>query len=124
MHYYWAQVHSSAEVCMPAILEAQSSLTDRYQTTVPEPVRRRLKLGNRDKILYTIRPDGEVVQSRALPAEEQDPVLGQFLVFLERDMANNPQHLQPLDARLLDRFQALTENVKVDLDAPLSAEDE
>ncbi|MDT1842854.1 regulator, partial [Acinetobacter baumannii] len=28
---------------MPAILEAESTLTDRYQTTVPEAVRRALK---------------------------------------------------------------------------------
>ena len=40
------------------------SLTDRYQTTVPETVRRALRLGKRDKIHYTIRPDGEVVLSR------------------------------------------------------------
>lgn len=109
---------------MPAILEAQSSLTERYQTTVPESVRRRLKLGKRDKILYTIRPDGDVVLSRALPAEDQDPVLGQFLDFLARDMANNPQHLQPLDASLLERIRVLTEGVEVDLNTPLSAEDE
>lgn len=109
---------------MPAILEAQSSLTERYQTTVPESVRRRLKLGKRDKILYTIRPDGDVVLSRALPAEEQDPVLGQFLDFLARDMANNPQHLQALDGKWLNRVRALTEGVEVDLNAPLSAEDE
>jgi len=109
---------------MPAILEAQSSLTERYQTTVPEPIRRRLKLGKRDKILYTIRPDGDVVLSRALPAQGQDPVMERFLDFLARDMANNPQHLQPLDAGLLERIQALTEKVEIDLDAPLSAKDE
>ncbi|PIQ51513.1 MAG: regulator [Comamonadaceae bacterium CG12_big_fil_rev_8_21_14_0_65_59_15] len=109
---------------MPAILEAQSSLTERYQTTVPESVRRRLKLGKRDKILYTIRPDGDVVLSRALPAEDQDPILGQFLDFLARDMANNPQHLQPLDEKWLDRVRALTEGVEVELNTPLSAEDE
>jgi len=109
---------------MPAILEAQSSLTERYQTTVPESVRRTLKLGKRDKILYTIRPDGDVVLSRAVPAEEQDPVLGQFLDFLARDMANNPQHLQALDKKWHNHVRALTEGVEVDLDTPLSAEDE
>ena len=38
---------------MPATLEAESTLTDRYQTTVPETVRRALRLGKRDKIHYT-----------------------------------------------------------------------
>jgi bifunctional DNA-binding transcriptional regulator/antitoxin component of YhaV-PrlF toxin-antitoxin module len=41
---------------MPATLEAESTLTDRYQTTVPETVRRALRLGKRDKMRYTIRP--------------------------------------------------------------------
>ena len=35
--------------------EVASTLTDRYQTTVPEPVRRALKLGKRDKIHYAIQ---------------------------------------------------------------------
>jgi hypothetical protein len=30
---------------MPATLDAESTLTDRYQTTVPETVRRALRLG-------------------------------------------------------------------------------
>jgi antitoxin PrlF len=46
---------------MPAALPVESTLTDGYQTTVPETVRRALRLGKRDKIHYTIRPDGEVV---------------------------------------------------------------
>ncbi len=50
---------------MPATLEVESTLTDRYQTTVPETVRRALRLGKRDKIHYTIRPSGEVVLTRA-----------------------------------------------------------
>ncbi len=50
---------------MRATLEVESTLTDRYQTTVPETVRRVLRLGKRDKIHYTIRPNGEVVLTRA-----------------------------------------------------------
>ena len=34
---------------MAATLEVESTLTDRYQTTVPETVRRALQLGKRDK---------------------------------------------------------------------------
>ena len=36
---------------MAATLEVESTLTDRYQTTVPETVRRALQLGKRDKIV-------------------------------------------------------------------------
>ena len=39
---------------MPVNLEVESTLTDRYQTTVPETVRRALRLGKRDKIHYSI----------------------------------------------------------------------
>jgi antitoxin PrlF len=39
----------------------ESSLTDRYQTTVPQPVRRALGLGKRDRIRYSFRANGEVV---------------------------------------------------------------
>ena len=41
---------------MPATLEAESTLTDRYQTTVPETVRRALRLGKRDKITTPFAP--------------------------------------------------------------------
>jgi antitoxin PrlF len=109
---------------MAASLELESSLTDRYQTTVPETVRRVLKLGKRDRIRYSIRPDGEVVLTRAAPAEVEDPVLGQFLGFLERDIARHPERLQALDAGLVERIRSLIAGVEVDLDAPLSADDE
>ena len=109
---------------MAVTLEVESTLTDRYQTTVPETVRRALRLGKRDKIHYTIRPGGEVVLTRAEPSEEDDPVLGQFLGFLARDIASHPERLQAVDANFVRRLQSLTGGIEVDLDAPLSADDE
>ena len=109
---------------MPATLEVESTLTDRYQTTVPETVRRALRLGKRDKIHYTIRSSGEVVLTRAEPSEGDDPVLGQFLGFLARDIASHPERLQAIDAGLVQRLQSLVGGVEVDHDAALSAEDE
>lgn len=109
---------------MPATLEVESTLTDRYQTTVPETVRRALKLGKRDKIHYTIRPDGAVVLSRVAPAEGEDPLLGQFLGFLAQDIAAHPDRIQSVDAGLVQRIQSLVGGIEVDLDAPLSADDE
>ena len=50
---------------MSDILKVESTLTDRYQTTVPETVCRALQLGKRDKIHHAIRPGGEVVLMRA-----------------------------------------------------------
>lgn len=111
---------------MPAMLDAESTLTDRYQTTVPETVRRALKLSKRDRIHYTIRSDGEVVITRAASAkaEDEDPVLSEFLRFLADDMASHPERIQMLDSHLLQRIQSLTEGVDMDLDRPLSADDE
>lgn len=108
---------------MAATLEVESTLTDRYQTTVPETVRRALRLGKRDKIHYTIRPGGEVVLSRVETAED-DPVLGQFLGFLARDIANHPERLRAVDASLAQHIRSLVGGVEVDLDAVLSADDE
>jgi len=109
---------------MIATLEVESTLTDRYQTTVPETVRRALKLGKRDKIHYTIRSDGEVVLTRAEVAEGDDPVLGQFLGFLARDIASHPERLQAVDMSLVRHIQSLVGGVEVDLDTALSTEDE
>lgn len=106
---------------MSTALELESTLTDRYQTTVPETVRRALKLGKRDKIQYSIRPDGAVLMTRAAG---EDPLLGQFLGFLASDIAQHPERLRALDAGLLSRLQSLVGKVEVDLDAPLSANDE
>src|SRR5690606_40008340 len=100
---------------MAATLEAESTLTDRYQTTVPETVRRALKLNKRDKIHYTIRPSGEVVLTRA-DAPDDDPVLGQFLDFLAADITRHPERLHSLDAGLVQRLQSLVGDVDIDLD--------
>jgi antitoxin PrlF len=109
---------------MPATLEAESTLTDRYQTTVPETVRRTLGLGKRDKIHYTISASGEVVLTRAEPATDDDPVLGAFLGFLARDIAAHPERLQAIDSGFVRRLQALTAGIEIDLDAPLPADEE
>ncbi len=102
---------------------AESTLTDRYQTTIPDQIRKALGLNKRDKIRYTIQSDGQVVISRA-DRTESDPILGQFLNFIEQDIKQNPHHLQTISADLVSRVQSLVSEVDVDLDAPLSDEDE
>jgi len=108
---------------MPALIAAESTLTDRYQTTVPDAVRRALHLGKRDKLRYTVQPNGTVLLTRADDAQT-DPTMDAFLDFLAADMARHPERLQTLDAELVQRVQALTSGVALDLDAPLSADDE
>jgi antitoxin PrlF len=105
-------------------LEIESTLTDRYQTTVPDAVRRTLKLRKRDKIRYVVRPDGSVLLTRAEAAEESDPVVGRFLAFLSRDMESHSAHIRGISPALLRRARSLVKGVKLDLDAQLPAEDE
>lgn len=100
---------------------AESTLTDRYQTTVPEPVRKALGLSKRDKICYTIQADGGVLISRV---EQDDPIIGKFLNFLAQDIAEHPQHLQAISSDLLSRVHSLVSGIAIDLDAPLADEDE
>ena len=109
---------------MSAQLEAESTLTDRYQTTVPETVRRALRLGKRDRIRYSIRPDGEVVLTRVESVDESDPALDAFLDLLTQDITRRPERLQAVDTGLVQRIQSLVGGLEVDLDAPLSADDE
>ena len=105
-------------------LEVESTLTDRYQTTVPETVRLALRLGKRDKIHYSIRESGEVVLSRSGGTEDEDPALVAFLSFLAKDMAHQPERLQAVDEAWVQHLQALVGQVNVDLDAALPLEDE
>ncbi len=102
-----------------------SSLTDRYQTTVPSPVREALGLAKRDKIEYFIESNGEVRISKAVePEHDSDPVIHSFLEFLSVDIKNNPQRLQLLSHDLYGRAQELVGNLELDIDAPLPEEDE
>lgn len=107
---------------MPATLELESTLTDRYQTTVPDGVRRVLKLGKRDRIRYLVQNDGSVLLQRADTTD--DPVLDSFLDFLARDIQAHPQRLSALDAGLAKRMRALSKGVKLDLDNALDPADE
>ena len=109
---------------MNGIIEAESTLTDRYQTTVPESIRNALRLAKRDKIHYTVRANGEVVLSRGEALDVDDPVVTRFLDFLAQDMMAHPERLQGLDASLVERVKGLVEGIELDLDAPLSADDE
>ncbi|MFD2189406.1 type II toxin-antitoxin system PrlF family antitoxin [Pistricoccus aurantiacus] len=109
---------------MNTVIEDDSTLTDRYQTTVPASVRRALKLNRRDRIHYTIRPDGEVVLTRALDDSSQDPVMASFLAFLERDLREHPENIRPVTAGTFAEAERLTAGVEVDLDEELPVDDD
>lgn len=123
MQLCFKQTLIQVAIALMSVPCSESTLTDRYQTTVPEPVRKALGLNKRDKIQYTIESDGKVTISRVDEAAS-DPVLGKFLNFLAKDIETNPQRIQAVSTDLVKRIQSLLPEIDIDLDAPLSDEDE
>ena len=107
---------------MPSSLVLQSSLTDRYQTTVPAPVRKVLGLSKRSKLRFELQPDGTVTLGRAEAGE--DPVLAKFLSFLAADIENHPGRIRAVSPDWVGRMRALVKGAKVDLNEALDPEDE
>ena len=78
---------------MANVIEAESTLTDRFQTTVPSTVRKALGLGQKDKIHYRVNDDGSASISRVAEVHEEDPALLAFLDFIEKDIKCRPERL-------------------------------
>jgi DNA-binding phage protein len=53
-----------------------------------------------------------------------DPLLGQFLSFLAKDIQTNPDRLQVVSTDLLNRIGPLVAQFDIDIDATLADEDE
>ncbi len=110
---------------MSELLQAESTLTQRYQTTIPYVVRQTLGLEKGNKITYQIQGDGSVIITRCEnEPQESDPILEQFLSFLSEDMTNNPQQIKPISSAIVNHLTSLIGDIEVDLDAPLSDEEE
>jgi antitoxin PrlF len=56
--------------------------------------------------------------------KKYDPVMNKFLSFLANDMQQHPENLQQLTISMRNTVHSLIENVELDLDTPLSDEDE
>ena len=109
---------------MAAISEELSKITSRYQTTVPSGVRKQLKLGKGDQIRYRTEPSGRIY-IEPVRASEDDPGLHAFVDLIDADISRaHPERLQAFDGGLYDRLKALVGEVAVDLDKPLSPDDE
>jgi antitoxin PrlF len=106
-----------------AVVEAEATLTERYQTTVPAVVRRALNLRKHDKLVYKVIDENTVVLERR-ESEEADPALGRFLDLLARDIAAGKSAVRPVTPELVNRINALVGDVDIDLEAPLASDDE
>ncbi|MFM6971136.1 MAG: type II toxin-antitoxin system PrlF family antitoxin [Rhodoluna sp.] len=103
------------------ILKAESSLTERYQTTIPEVVRKALGLSKGDKLEFLFDDTGAVRIAKREPQEIEhtDPALPAFLRLLENDIESNPQNLKEVSTPFWGLIEKLSSDVEVDLDQRL-----
>lgn len=106
-----------------SVIEVESTLTDRYQTTIPETVRKALHLSKRDKIHYVIQNNGNVLITRAEKVND-DPIVGEFLSFIAKDIQKHPENIMAINNELYNKIQELVAGIEIDLDEPLLDEDE
>lgn len=97
-----------------------SKVTSRSQTTLPNGVRKALRLRpGEDALEWEIRGEEAIARRASTLAEEDDPALAPFLRFLERDIAAHPERLQVMPDDLYRRLTAVTEGMEIDLDEPI-----
>lgn len=97
-----------------------SKVTSRSQTTLPNGVRKALRLRpGEDALEWEIRGEEAIARRASVPLEEDDPALEPFLLFLERDIAAHPERLQGMSEDLYRRLLAVTEGMEIDLDEPI-----
>jgi len=122
LHYH---KEKGKRINMAKLLQAESTLTQRYQTTIPYLVRQTLGLEKGNKITYQIQTDGSVIITRCQnEPQESDPILEQFLNFLSQDMTDNPQQIKAISSATVNHLTSLVGDIDVDLDAPLNDEEE
>lgn len=106
-----------------SVLEIEATVTSRGQTTVPAPIRKALNVGKSGNIVFRLEESGRVTVSKK-DIGEPDPVIGTFLSFLAADMMAHPGSLRPVTAEWLSTISEIVDGVEIDLDKPLSEQDE
>jgi len=76
-------------------IESTAKLTSKGQLTVPLAVRKALDIGPRDRVVFTVR-DGGQVEVAKVDTEHTDPIVVEYLEFLEGDMREHPGKLSVL----------------------------
>ncbi|WP_420127592.1 type II toxin-antitoxin system PrlF family antitoxin [Longimicrobium sp.] len=96
----------------------ESSVTDRYQTTVPNGVRKALGVQGKDRLAWEIRGDQAIVRRapQMTEEEEDDPALEPFLRMLADDIEAHPERLQGMPEHLYRSILELTDGVTPDPD--------
>lgn len=116
------QLHYLCLMGLIAKLLGRSTLTDRYQTTIPADVRLELGLGKRDLIEFIKSDDGSIVLRKASSVEEEEefsPTLLAWLDLIAKDHEKHPDQFVLLDDEFFSRARELVGHLDLDLDLPL-----
>jgi antitoxin PrlF len=97
---------------MPAQLQVESTLTEKYQATVPDAIRKALRLSKGDRICFTLQPDGSVVLTRAESDQAAHTDLKPFLRLLARELEAHPEAFRALPPALVKQARALTKTLR------------
>jgi antitoxin PrlF len=97
-----------------------SKVTSRSQTTLPNGVRKALRLRpGEDTLEWEIRGEEAIARRATIQDEGEDPALEPFLQLLERDIAAHPERLRGMPEGLYRRLLAVTEGMDVGPDEPI-----
>lgn len=103
-----------------AVIENVGTVTAKGRTTIPRAVRHALGVDYGGTIAF--RVDERGVSVHRADVEHEDPALVNFLALLARDIERRPEAIKPLVAPLAERLARATEDIEVDLDAPVDSD--
>ena len=96
-----------------------SKITAKSQTTLPSGVRKALGVGPGDNLAYVVEGDHAIIRKAPEAEVEQDPALGAFLDFLERDIADHPERLQVATHEFYERMLRAAGGIEIDPYEPI-----
>ena len=99
----------------------RSRVTSQGQVTLPSAIRTALGVrAGVDEIQYILHGNHLTVHRVRRPGEDDDdPTLGRYLDFLERDLIAHPERIRRIPSTLLHRMRELSANVMVNYDEPI-----
>jgi len=98
-----------------------NDLYKRFKGIDSTPRKKDVEKALKDTIMYMqqLRQKNESINESVITKKN-----GEFLSFLAQDMTRNPQRIQLMNSELIARVESLVDGVEIDLDAPLSEEDD
>ncbi|MEA5467318.1 type II toxin-antitoxin system PrlF family antitoxin [Spirulina sp. 06S082] len=107
-----------------SIWKSSPSQTDRYQAIIPCRIREILDWAYLS--IITLGSSLGFIPRESVKCNnyKEEPIVDQFLSLLSQDIQENPQNVQMIDAKLVKHIQSLVADANIDLNAPLSEEDE